>query len=84
MGLVPHLRDLRDSLPLQGVKLRILHHADQIASGPGISCHSLSQAFVGVSMSLRIRARVAGSFRRSMSFAVPPSCAQGGMKARKR
>ena len=53
------------------------------ASGPGISCHSLSQSFDGVSMSLRMRARVAGSFRRSTIFAVPPSWAQGGMKAEK-
>ena len=28
-----------------------------------------------------MRARVAGSFRRSISLASPPSCAQGGMKA---
>ena len=34
-----------------------------MASGPGISCHSLSQSFDGVSMSLRIRARVAGSLQ---------------------
>ena len=35
-------------------------------------------------MSLRMRARVAGSFSRSISFASPPSCAHGGMKAEKR
>ena len=34
-------------------------------------------------MSLRMRSRVAGSFRRSISFASPPSCAHGGMKAEK-
>ena len=43
------------------------------ASGLGISCHSLSQSLDGVSMSLRIFSRVAGSLRRSTSFAVPPS-----------
>ena len=70
-------------LPCSGRSFGFCTTLIRIASGPGISCHSLSQDVLGVSMSLRMRARVAGSLRRSMSLASPPSCAHGGMKAEK-
>ena len=82
---VPHYGDLGEaSYPEAAGASGFCTTAIRIASGPGMSCHSLSQSDFGLSMSLRIRARVAGSLRRSISFASPPSCAQGGMKAEKR
>ena len=51
------------------------------ASGPGTSCHSLSQSAFGVCISLRMRSRVDGSLSRAIKAEVPPSWAHGGMKA---
>ena len=70
-------------LPCRGSSLGFCTTPMRIASGLGISCHSLSQVFEGVIMSLRMRARMAGSFKRSTSLPSPPSCAQGGMNAEK-
>ena len=70
-------------LPCSGSSFGLCTTLTRIASGPSISCHSLSQAVLGVSISLRMRARMAGSFKRSISLASPPSCAQGGMNAEK-
>ena len=70
-------------LALQRKQFGILHHADQDIFRAG----DLLPLVVPVARRrhhvFAMRARIAGSFRRSISLASPPSCAQGGMKAEK-
>src|SRR5437660_5121434 len=70
-------------LPCNGNSLEFCTTQIITASGPGTSCHSLSHSSEGVSMSLRMRSRVAGSCKRSISLASQPSWAHGGIKAEK-
>ena len=70
-------------LPCSGRSLGFCTAAIITSCGPEISCHSLSHASDGVSISRRMRSRSAGFFSRSRSFAFPPSCAHGGRKAEK-
>jgi len=70
-------------LPCTGSSLGFCTAPTMIDSGPVICCHSLFHLPPGVSISLRMRARVAGSLSRSMSFLSPPSCAHGGTMAEK-
>jgi len=57
------------SFPCNGRSAGFCTTHKRIDSGPGIASHSLSHSVVGVIISLRMRARVAGSFIRSISFA---------------
>ena len=84
---VPERGDLREALALQRHELGILHDGDEDGFGAGDLLPLVVPVFAcdpgRSSMSLRMRARVAGSLRRSISLASPPSWAQGGMKAEK-
>ena len=67
--------------PCNGISLGFCTAPMRKLSGPFTCCHSLFHSREGVSSSLRMRARVAGSFSRSISLRSPPSCAHGGISA---
>ena len=71
-------------LPCSGSSFGFCTALDRNDSGPVTCCHSLFHvAATAYSISLRMRARMAGSFSRSISCLSPPSCAHGGMIAEK-
>ena len=82
MGLLSRALRLGEALALERQQFGILDDAIRMASGPGISCHSLSQRRWGQHVLADARAR-RGVFETLDELASPPSCAQGGMKAEK-
>src|SRR5262249_61629709 len=68
-------------LPCSGISLGFCTAPRMNDSGPVTCCHSLFHSAEGVSISLRMRARIAGSFKRSIIFRSPPSRAHGGAAA---